>query len=175
MIIASPEALSWNRGITLCSMEGKIREAILRYKYRSHVELVRPLGALAAQKLLDSGLKVDLIVPVPLHFFRYMARGYNQAELLAKEISRHTSIPAANILRRKKWTRKQATLSRSERKENLSDAFSIQDSTKCKSRCILLVDDVMTTGSTLEASTRTLLEGGASEVHVLVLARRQRN
>ena len=173
--IASPETLPWDRGISVFRMEGPAREMIHRYKYRNQVELIRPLGKLAAQRLMDSGLKVDLIVPTPLHFFRYLSRSYNQADLLSRELSRHTSIPVENLLRRKKWTKKQATLSRIERKENLSDAFSIRDSTKCKSRCILLVDDVMTTGSTLSAGARTLLEGGASQVHILVLARRQRN
>lgn len=173
--LASPEELPWERGLSLFRMEGAVREMIHRYKYRGHVELARPLGELAAQKLLHSGLQVDLIVPVPLHFMRYMQRGYNQAALLTREIARHTSIETADLLRRKKWTARQANLTRNERRKNLSGAFSIRDLEKLRSRSILLVDDVMTTGSTLAAGARTLLEGGASFVHVLVLARRQRN
>ena len=171
----APQKFPWKRGIAVFRMTGGIQEAIYRYKYRNHPEYARALGQLAAGALRESGIRPDLIVPTPLHWFRYCRRGYNQADLLAQRIGRELNLPTAHLLRRKKWTRQQARLDRAERIRNLEGAFSIRDSTNCKGRCILLVDDVMTTGSTLAAGARVLLDAGAAEVNVLVLARRQRD
>ena len=165
----------WKRGISVFQMTGPVRDAVIRYKYHDHPEYARAFGQLAAGTLRDSGLKPDLLVPTPLHWLRYCRRGFNQAELLAQEIGRELGIPVRNLLRRKKWTRQQASLDREERIRNLEGAFSIRDSTNCKGRCILLIDDVMTTGSTLTAGARVLLDAGAAEVDVMVLARRQRD
>ena len=165
----------WERGVSVFRMTGAVKEAVYRYKYRSCVEYARAFGFLAAGALRASGLKADLIVPTPLHWIRYCQRTYNQAELFSQEIGRELGIPVGNVLRRVKWTKQQAKLGREERIRNLEGAFSIRDSTKCKGRCILLVDDVMTTGSTLSAGARVLLDSGAAQVNVLVLARRQRD
>ena len=156
-------------------MCGEIKEAIYRYKYRNRPEYARAFGQLAAGALRASGLDADLIVPTPLHWFRYCQRTYNQAELLSQEIGRELGIPVTNLLVRKKWTKQQARLDRQARIRNLEGAFSIRHSTKGRGRCILLIDDVMTTGSTLTAGARVLLDAGAAEVNVLVLARRQRD
>ena len=165
----------WKRGIAVFKMTGGVKEAVYRYKYRNQPEYARAFGQLAAGTLLNSGLVPDLIVPTPLHWFRYCQRTYNQSELLARVIGGELGIPVMNLLRRTKWTRQQAKLGREERIRNLTGAFSIRHSTNCRGRCILLVDDVMTTGSTLTAGARVLLESGAKEVNVLVLARRQRD
>ena len=165
----------WKRGVAVFRMTGEVKEALYRYKYRNRPEYARAFGQLAAGALRASGVKTDVIVPTPLHWIRYCQRSYNQAELLCQEIGKELGIPVRNLLRRKKWTRQQAKLSRDERIRNLDGAFSILDSTNCRGRCILLVDDVMTTGSTLTAGARVLLDSGAAEVNVLVLARRQRD
>ncbi|MBQ9338607.1 MAG: ComF family protein [Lentisphaeria bacterium] len=171
----APHHFPWKRGISVFELTGPVRDAVIRYKYRNHPEYARAFGQLAAGTLRDSGLKPDLLVPTPLHWFRYCQRGFNQAELLAQEMGRELGIPVRCLLRRKKWTRQQARLDREERIRNLDGAFSIRDSTNCKGRCILLIDDVMTTGSTLTAGARVLLDAGAAEVNVMVLARRQRD
>ena len=165
----------WERGIAVFRMTGDVKEAVYRYKYRNCPEYARAFGQLAAGTVRASGLKVDLIVPTPLHWFRYVQRTYNQSELLAREIGRELDIPVLNLLRRRKWTKQQARLGREARIRNLEGAFSIRHSTKGRRRCILLVDDVMTTGATLSAGAQVLLEAGASGVNVLVLARRQRD
>ena len=165
----------WKRGIAVFRMTGRVKEAIYRYKYRNCPEYARAFGQLAAGAVREAGIVPDLIVPTPLHWFRYCRRTYNQAELLAQEIGKELHLPVKNLLRRKKWTRQQARLDREERIRNLTGAFSIRHSTNAEGRCILLIDDVMTTGSTLTAGARVLLEAGASEVNVLVLARRQRD
>lgn len=165
----------WRHALALMKMDGAAKELIYQYKYRKGPELARPLGRLAAASLELSGIRPDVIVPTPLHWFRYLQRGYNQAELLCRRIGQECGIPVETFLRRKKWTRQQAKLDRKQRIQNLHQAFSVIDSTNCRERCILLVDDVMTTGSTLSAAAETLLGAGAAEVDVLVLARRQRD
>ncbi len=167
--------IPWGQGISVFRMTGSVKESIYRFKYRNCPEYARAFGQFAAGAFRNAGVKVDLLVPTPLHWFRYCQRTYNQAELLAQEMGKELGIPVANLLRRKKWTRQQAKLNREERIRNLSGAFLIRHSTNVKGRCILLIDDVMTTGSTLTAGTRVLLDAGAAAVHVLVLARRQRD
>ena len=169
----APVKFPWKRAVAVFRMTGEVEEAVYRFKYRRHPELARAFGQLAAGAVREAGLHPDVLVPTPLHWFRYCQRSYNQAELLALEIGRELGIPVMNLLRRRKWTKQQAHLGREERIRNLDGAFSIRHSTNCRKRCILLIDDVMTTGSTLTAGARVLLDAGAAEVNVMVLARRQ--
>lgn len=164
----------WEKAFALTSMTGVGKELIHAFKYQNRPELARPLGAVAAMRFGTELLaqKIDLIVPTPLHWFRRLSRGYNQAELFADGLAERLGIPVLDALRRVKWTHQQAKLSKRERILNLKQAFSIKDSTKVKKRAILLIDDVMTTGSTLAAAAQTLLDAGADRVCVLVIARR---
>lgn len=171
----APHVFPWKRGIAVFRMDGPVKDAIYRYKYRNRPELARAFGQLAAGAVREAGIHPDVIVPTPLHWFRYLQRGYNQAELLSQQMGAELGVPVRNLLRRKRWTHQQARLDREARIRNLDGAFSIRDSTNGKNGCILLVDDVMTTGSTLTAGARVLLDAGAAEVNVLVLARRQRD
>ncbi len=165
----------WKRAFALFRMEGIGRELIHRFKYQKNPELARMLGHLAAIRLGDliREENFDCIVPTPLHFFRYFQRGYNQAELFAKAAGQELGIPCRNLLWRRKWTHQQAKLDKKQRISNLKGAFSIKNSTNAEKRAILLVDDVMTTGSTLASAAQTLLDGGAEKVCILVLAKRQ--
>ena len=165
---------SWKAAVAAMKMEGGAEELVYKFKYRGRPDLARPLGSLMARALESSGLKPDIIVPTPLHWTRLLARGYNQAELLAGELSRRTGLPLVHALRRTRNTGHQARLARKERLENLKGAFSLADSTPCKNRSILLVDDVMTTGSTLASASEILQAAGVAEVYVIIAARRQR-
>lgn len=152
--------------------DGLGRELIHRLKYSGDTVLAKPLGSLLAEKFLKSGLSCpDMVVPIPLHWINYLIRGYNQSELLAEFVSKSCSIPIVNVLQRKKWTRRQAKLDKNARKKNILDAFCVRKREICKKRSILLIDDVITTGSTLSAATKALLEAGADEISVLTLAR----
>lgn len=173
--LAAGRKFPWKRGIAVFKMDGAVKEAIYRFKYREQPELARALGRLAAGAVRSAGIQADLLVPTPLHWIRFLQRGFNQSELLAQAVGKELGIPTANLLRRKKWTRQQAKLDREARIKNLDKAFSICGSTNCKGQCILLIDDVMTTGSTLNAAAQTLLDAGAAEVNIMVLARRQRD
>lgn len=165
----------WAKAFSLYRMEHFGKELIHRFKYQNSPELARPLGHLAQMRLGDAlrAEQFDLIVPVPLHWFRMIQRGYNQSEVLAQSLGRELNIPCCNVLRRRKWTSQQAKLTKKERISNLKGAFSIKNSTNVKKRAILLVDDVLTTGSTLASATNSLLAAGAGRVCIFVIARRQ--
>ncbi len=164
----------WKEAFALFQMSGLAQEVIHRYKYRKRPELARALGQLAAGRIAPLAGKIDFIVPTPLHWTRFLQRGFNQAALFSEGVSKRSGLPIRNVLRRIKRTKQQARLKRDERLSNLKGAFSVTDSTIVQKRAILLTDDVMTTGSTLSAAAQTLLEAGASDVYVLVIARRQR-
>lgn len=147
---------------------------ITRFKYADRIHSARAYAGWMkrAGKELFSG--IDLIVPVPLHFLRRMGRRYNQAELLAGALAKMTGLAyAPQLLKRKKSTKQQSGLSRSVRLKNVRGAFMVPPSWKEKLQgaSILLIDDVLTTGATAEAASRTLLNCGAKEVSVLTLAR----
>ncbi len=165
------EKRNWKKAFALMRMEDYGRDLLHRFKYTNDTAIARPLGLLAADLIRESGLKPDYIVPVPLHWTRYVMRGYNQSELVARVVSSETGIPVRKILRRVKRTPKQANLGGKERRRNLKGAFSASGDEICRNRAILLVDDVLTTGSTLSSASSALLECGASEINILILAR----
>lgn len=165
----------WTRAYALFKYTDEVRDCVHLFKYRGRTELARPLSRLAAGVFDDESPRYDALVPVPLHWRRFLMRGYNQSALFARELSRRTGIPVRRLLKRRKHTPRQAFLTRKERNLNIQGAFSLFDSTAAEKCSILLVDDVMTTGATLSEAAGVLLNGGAARVDVLVIARRQRN
>lgn len=149
-----------------------VREAIHALKYRGVQELAPILGAYMAARLRASSLRVDLVVPVPLHAERRRERGYNQAELLAHIITRTLTCPLVpEALERVRATSPQAFLPFEERRANVKDAFHCPCPERVQGCRVLLVDDVMTTGCTLEACAQALKHAGAREVWGYTLAR----
>lgn len=119
--------------------------------------------------------KYDIIIPVPIHFRRKQQRGYNQSELLAKNLSKQTEIAFyAKVLTKSLNTPPQSSLGRGERLRNLREAFRLKHPEMISGKRVLLVDDVMTTGSTLEHCGRVLLEAGAVKVDAFVVAVRRK-
>jgi len=112
------------------------------------------------------------LIPVPLHPRRLRERGFNQALLLARVLKKRYSMAlATRILKRWRWTEPQVNLSGKVRKKNVKGSFIISNPMAVKEKNILLLDDVYTTGATINESGRTLLKAGANEVYVLTLAR----
>ena len=155
--------------------DNRLREAILSFKFRDHLQLARPLGRLMACNTYDSFSweEIDLLVPVPLHTQRLRSRGFNQSLLLVREIHRTHPIPLDfSNLQRKRSTLPQTTLDVSQRRQNVKDAFSVSSNNPFCGKTLLLIDDVFTSGATLNEAARTLLvKGKAEKVHCLVLAR----
>ncbi|TET45553.1 ComF family protein [candidate division TA06 bacterium] len=153
--------------------ESVLAEAIKSLKYRSRLSIAKKLGKMMSRlALADSEMsRVDAIVPVPLHRVRQRERGYNQALLLSKEISREMNLPVvAKSLVRTKFTKQQTRLSRKKRRGNVAGAFKVLDRESVRDKQILLVDDVTTTGATLEECTKALLDAGACAVYCLTAA-----
>jgi len=118
-------------------------------------------------------LKVEVVVPVPLHWRRRMARGYNQAAAIATALASGLGVQfSPNLMKRIRHTPQQVQPSATARKENVRGAFQIKGRASLGNRAVLLVDDVLTTGSTLGEAARTLKNAGARKVTVAVLARR---
>jgi competence protein ComFC len=156
-----------------CRYEGLIRELIHRFKYGRDTTLAPLLGEILCGVTQDpriSGKQFDAIVPVPLHALREREREFNQAALLASFLSKRTSLPVKPLLKRFKNTPPQAGFDRALRMENLSGAFVLRGNVSVHAS-FLLVDDVTTTGSTLDACARLLREAGAAEVCAVSVAR----
>ncbi|RLB07958.1 MAG: ComF family protein [Deltaproteobacteria bacterium] len=154
--------------------EGALKEAIHRFKYLGEFPLLKVFADLMSTtfQALCLDHPVDLIVPVPLHVRRLRQRGFNQALLLAKELSKRTGIRyGQRVLRKVKDTPFQSTLKGTERRKNIKGAFHVNNTEEARGKSILLVDDVCTTGATVNECARTLLNGGAERVVALTLAR----
>jgi ComF family protein len=150
--------------------EGNLRAAIHAFKYQHRTELAELLGELIGEYLAEQPLPGDAIIPVPLHHIREQERGFNQALLLAEAIGAHRRVPVwKGVLRRIRATLSQVDLSAAERRENVKDAFEATE--RVAGVRILLIDDVCTTGATMEACGLALKARGAKSVWGLALAR----
>jgi ComF family protein len=149
-----------------------LKSALHRYKYVREVGLARPLGALLAERCPFAAETYDVIMPVPLHLARLRWRGFNQSQHLAHTLARRAGVPVDPLsLQRIRATHPQVRLAESERHRNVARAFSVLRPDRVRRRRILLVDDVYTTGATVDECSRVLLRAGARQVDVLVLAR----
>ncbi|MCI4354430.1 MAG: ComF family protein [Thermoplasmata archaeon] len=153
---------------------GAVARALGRLKTERRAELARPLGDLlwASLEPRAGELRKVAVVPVPLHPVRLAERGFNQSGLLARRVARRLGAPLwPSALTRVRDTPRQATLRRAARIANVENAFMVREPEHVAGRSVLLVDDVWTTGATLEACARVLLEAGARAVFRSVLAR----
>jgi ComF family protein len=170
--ICRNEPLRLDRMRAVAEHAGVMRKAVHALKYDGQTSLARPLAALMGRVASEQGLfPVDAIVPVPLHPRRLRERGYNQATLIARELARTLSLPILeDVLVRSRATKTQTQLSAAERRVNVVDAFAAEPA-RLVERNLLLVDDVCTTGSTLQACADALRRGGADRVYALTLTR----
>ena len=160
------------QGRSLWIHKGAVPWSIYQFKYHNR----RIYGRFYAQELYRVyGKKIkewgiNLIVPVPLHWKRKTKRGYNQAEIVARNLGELTGIPVdAKLVIRKKYTEPQKTLNDKERVKNLKNVFEIRK-TEIMQKNILLIDDIYTTGSTIDSVSRALLEKGHNKVWFLTIS-----
>ncbi len=170
---ANPPAFGRARAVARYDSD-KARLLAHRLKYYDRLELAKPIGRWMARAGAELLGDADILVPIPLHRLRLMARRFNQSAALAKVVSRESAVPVDNLaLERVKPTAPQVGLSRAQRAANLSGAFRAAPdrASSIKGRNVVLVDDVLTTGATANAATRALLKAGAARVDLLVFAR----
>ena len=183
------QRLAFRRAVAPFLYEGKVRDLLLEFKLGRRASLAYVLGGLLCDYLASGGVSqaVDLVVPVPLHWWRRTGRGFNQATLLALEIGSRFGLPVAQrLLWRCRATRSQTSFAGLGRHANVRNAFAVRArrngsiATRLWARLsrqpdllarrVLLVDDIFTTGSTVNECARTLREAGAAEVVVATVA-----
>lgn len=153
---------------------GVVKDFIHRFKYRGHFHLRHPIADWLEEGLLDARLhapSVEALVPVPLHITRLREREFNQAEVLARLLAGRTRLKLLPCLQRVRYTATQTRLNREARMENLRGAFALRQNADVRDRHLLLIDNVLTTGSTVEECSRVLRHAGAASVRVLTAAR----
>lgn len=155
------------RSRSIGAYEGRLRAIVHALKYDGRRSLAEPLASLMRQRGRDVLDGADLVVPVPLHRSRHRTRGFNQAA----DLARHLGLPVVQALRRTRATASQADLPASQRHANVRDAFTLRKGRALVGVCVVLVDDVCTTGATLEACARVLKRAGARDVRALTAAR----
>ncbi|HOJ17395.1 MAG: ComF family protein [Ignavibacteriales bacterium] len=154
--------------------EGASSKVIHSIKYRGRFRLARYLGQLLGEKIAASKQKwkADMIIPIPLHRLRKAERGYNQSECIGEGIMDITGISVCNnILKRIKYTGTQTQLTLRQRKLNIKGAFGLKNAAEIKGKRIIIVDDVLTTGSTLIECAKLLYIGGAEALFAASLAK----
>jgi len=168
------EAFSFECAVAVVRSRGVVRDLIHRLKYGRELWLGRTLASWMHEGFSDPRLEswsADALVPVPLHPRRQREREFNQSELLAEELARLAKIRVFPALTRRRYTTTQTKLDRKHRRQNLRDAFILRKNADVTNMNLLLVDDVLTTGSTLDACASALLEAGARSVRALTAAR----
>ena len=151
-----------------------VREFVHRFKYDRHFYLRHPLTDWLAETLDDERIRaqpIDALVPVPLHSARFREREFNQADVLAELLAARTGTPLLRALDRIRYTTTQTRLDRHERMENLRNAFRVRHTSAVQNRHLVLVDDIFTTGSTVDECARVLRAAGAASVRVVTVAR----
>ena len=160
--------------VALGVYQDPLREAVIRMKQHIHESLTLSMGCLLAERVREVLTEAlpDLLVPVPAHWWKRLWRGVNGPDLLVEAMGRQLKLPSADdVLGCRRRTHKQGTLMPSERVANVRDAFAFNSDYDISGVHVLLVDDILTTGSTASEAARTLRRAGAARVTVAVVAR----
>lgn len=164
----------FDRGFTCMCYGQREREILRKYKFQGAAYMSKKLGDMMADRLMPENLSPDMIVAVPMQKQKQKKRGYNQAELLAKHVAERMEIPyVRGILLRKTYKTAMNKLDASHRKENVRGSYYIApgaDKNKINGKTILLIDDIYTTGSTVDECSKLLKEAGAELVYVCTVA-----
>lgn len=159
--------------VCVCRYTGIVKESLIRFKFYNKPSYYRTFARLISDRTAraENTVKFDMVMSVPLHKSKEYSRGYNQAYLISKALGRYLKLPERScFLKRFRNTEAQSLLSRNERRLNIRDAFKVCRPEEVKGKFILLVDDIMTTGFTLDECARMLKEAGALFVTAAVVA-----
>ena len=158
--------------LTVAEYSSTIRKLIYKFKYNSQTYIARELANIMAAFLEVEKLSFDMVIPVPLFVAKKRKRGFNQAELLAKYLSKQIKTQCANdVVARTKDTATMHRLTKQQRRENVRGVFDVTDPTPILFKNILLVDDIYTTGATIKECSEMLLNAGAEKVTAIAFAR----
>lgn len=166
--------LHFDAAVSAYRSRGVVRKVMHDFKYGRQMHLRHVLGRWLAETLEDprlAGRRFDFVVPIPLHPARKRERGFNQAELLAAALHRRCGLIVRPVLERIRYTTTQTQFDRAERMENLAGAFRLRPGSNVQDLRVLLIDDVLTTGSTLSECASVLKKAGALSVHAATAAR----
>lgn len=166
--------LHFEAAVAVYRSRGVVRKIVHDFKYNRQMHLRHPVADWLLETLDDPrlrGRRFDLVIPVPLHPARKRERGFNQADLLAEILAARAALPLQNVLERIRFTTTQTAFDRAQRMENLHNAFRLRKKMNVRGLRVLLIDDVLTTGSTLSECARVLKAGGALSVHAATAAR----
>src|SRR6266487_2119290 len=166
--------IHYDAAVAAYRSRGIVRQIVHTFKYGRQIYQRHLVAGWLYAALDDERLRnrrFDIIIPVPLHPTRQRERGFNQASLLAELLSAEISIQSKPALERIRYTTTQTALDRAERMENLHNAFRLRKNAEVRGLCVLLIDDVLTTGSTLSECARVLKRAGAISVHAATAAR----
>ncbi|HEV2095702.1 MAG TPA: ComF family protein [Chthoniobacterales bacterium] len=166
--------MHFDAAVSVYRSRGLVRKLVHEFKYGRQRQLRHVIGGWLVEAMEDprlDGRRFDVVIPVPLHSARQRERGFNQAELLAEIFCATHHLQLACILDRIRYTMTQTAFDRTERMENLHDAFRLRKNADVRGLHVLLIDDVLTTGSTLSECARVLKAAGAVTVHAATAAR----
>lgn len=169
----SKKIISGFRSVYIFEKDTEIQNVIHALKYENRFKIGLFLGDILGKRIKEemANWQINAIIPVPLHKLKRAERGYNQSLYIAEGLSKRTNIPVLNdAVKRKRFTQSQTKLNLSEREKNVKDAFSIRRPDKIQSKNILLIDDVITTGATINECGSVLLKGGAKSVYAASVA-----
>jgi ComF family protein len=174
--LCPPEGAAYQGVLSVVGYGNRVARCVHAFKYSRREELGTVMARLMAEWLREPiqtlGGRIDCVAPVPLHWARRLTRGFNQSDLLARTLASAQGLSyTPRLLRRLRNTRRQALIPRDRRAENVKGAFAVRDGAQVRDMGILLVDDVVTTGFTIDECARVLRESGAREVWVASFAR----
>jgi ComF family protein len=166
------EKIYYDRGMCLYEYEGSVRDAVIRFKMYDRPDYAEFFGDEMFKFFVENNMKkeYDYVTAVPMHISGIKKRGYNQSELLAKRFAKNAGLEYMNLLSKPKNIKPQHTLKRDERRKNVKNAFNSLCDLSGKS--VLLIDDIITTGSTVNECCRILKKAGAKNVDFFTLCTR---
>lgn len=162
----------FEKGFICLQYSAKEKEMIHKYKFNGCAYMGEKLGKIMLDRILLEDLQVNMVIPVPMHPKNQMKRGYNQSELMAKVVAKGLGVVYNNqVLIRKSYKAPMNKLNAKQREDNVKASYGIaEEKIKLNNQSILVIDDIYTTGSTVDECSRILIQAGAKKVYVLALA-----